>query len=127
MTCQNITSNQFEALINENQLVFIDFWAAWCAPCKQFSHVYEKVSDQFPSIVFAKVNIEEQLELAELFEVRSIPHLMIFKEGIVIYSDAGNMSESTLKELAQQTIDIDVSKIKVQLEEDKKKGGSDSF
>jgi len=119
MSSQTVTSEQFEALINENELVFIDFWAEWCAPCKQFSKVYEQVSEQFPSILFAKINIEEHQELAEFFEIRSIPHLMVFKEGIVIYSDAGSMPESTLKELAQQAIDADVSEIRVQLEQEK--------
>ena len=119
MTSQTVTSSAFESLINENDLVFIDFWAAWCAPCKQFSKVYELVSDQFPSITFAKVNIEEQQELADLFEIRSIPHLMVFKEGIVIYSDAGSMPESTLKELAQQALDADVTEIRAQIEQEK--------
>jgi thioredoxin 1 len=109
--------NEFEVLINDNELVFIDFWAAWCAPCKQFSKVYDQVSAQFPDIVFAKVNIEEQKELAELFEIRSIPHLMVFKKGIVIYSDAGSMPESALKELVQQALDADVSDIQSQLNE----------
>lgn len=120
MSCPAITSTQFESLIDDNELVFVDFWAAWCAPCKQFSQVYEQVSEQFPSIVFAKVNIEEQLDLAEIFEVRSIPHLMIFKKGIVIYSDAGSMSATRLKELAQQAIDVDVGKIREQLDQDGK-------
>lgn len=120
MPSQTLTSAAFETLINENELVFIDFWAAWCAPCKQFSKVYEQVSDHFPGIVFAKVNIEEQQDLADFFEIRSIPHLMVFKDGIVIYSDAGSMPESTLKELAQQALDADVSEIRAQLEQDKK-------
>ena len=81
MSCQNLTSDQFEAVIKENEMVFIDFWAAWCAPCKQFSKIYDLVADQFPTIKFVKVNIEEQKDLADLFEIRSIPHLMIFKDG----------------------------------------------
>lgn len=120
MPSKTLTSAEFESLINENELVFIDFWAEWCAPCKQFSKVYEQVADQFPGIVFAKVNIEEQQELADFFEIRSIPHLMVFKDSIVIYSDAGSMPESTLKELAQQALDADVSEIRSQLEQDKK-------
>ena len=116
MPSQNIISTQFESIINSHEVVFVDFWAAWCAPCKQFSRVYELVSEQFPSILFAKVNIEEQQELADFFEIRSIPHLMVFKDGIIIYSDAGNIAESTLKELAQQALDADVSAIRAQLD-----------
>lgn len=115
MSCQTITNDEFESLINENELVFIDFWAQWCAPCKQFSKTYELVADQFPAIKFVKINIEEQQELAEFFEIRSIPHLMVFKQGIVIYSDAGSMPESTLKELAQQAIAADVTEIRAQM------------
>lgn len=118
MPSQNVTNSQFESIINENQIVFVDFWAAWCAPCKQFSKAYEVVSEQFPSILFVKINIEEEQELAEFFEIRSIPHLMVFKEGIIIYSDAGNISESTLKELAKQALEADVSEIRAQLDSD---------
>lgn len=116
MPSQSITSTQFESIINNNGVAFVDFWAAWCAPCKQFSRVYEEVSEQFPSILFAKVNIEEEQELADFFEIRSIPHLMVFKDGIIIYSDAGNIAESTLKELAQQALEADVSAIRAQLD-----------
>ena len=116
MSIQSIAKADFEPLISDNELVFIDFWAAWCAPCKQFSKVYEAVSEQFPDIVFAKVNIEEEKELLDYFGILSIPYLMVFKRGIVIYSDAGSIPESTLKELARQALEVDVG---VLLEEDK--------
>lgn len=111
MPSQAITSEEFESVIQSNAIVFVDFWAAWCAPCKQFAVVYDRVSELYPGISFVKVNIEEQQELAEFFGIRSIPHLMVFKEGIVIYSNAGSMPESVLKELAQQALDVDVSEI----------------
>ena len=114
---KSVTTDQFEHLIHDNEIVFIDFWASWCAPCKQFAHVYERVAAQFDKIVFAKINIEEEDALAETFQVRSIPHLMVFKQGIVIYSEAGSMPESTLKELVQQAIDANVSEIRAQLEQ----------
>lgn len=115
---QSISNEQFESLIKDNDIVFIDFWASWCAPCKQFAHVYEKVAGLYEPIVFAKINIEEESALAETFQIRSIPHLMVFKQGIVIYSEAGSMPESTLKELAQQAMDADVSEIRAQLDVD---------
>jgi thioredoxin 1 len=111
-------SKQFDSIINANDLVFVDFWAQWCAPCKQFASVYERVAEQNPTIKFTKVNIEEESELAESFEIRSIPHLMIFKQGILIYSDAGSMPESTLKDLVEQALGIDVSEIRAKIDKD---------
>ena len=117
MSTQSVSSSQFESLIKDNDIVIIDFWASWCAPCKQFAHVYERVAELYQTIKFAKVNIEEEPELAETFQIRSIPHLMVFKQGIVIYSEAGSMPESTLKELVDQAIAADVSEIRAQLEQ----------
>ena len=115
---RSVNSSEFEALINENTIVFIDFWASWCAPCKQFANTYEKIASKYPEIVFAKINIEEEQELAETFHIRSIPHLMVFKQGIVIYSEAGSMPESMLTELVQQAITADVSDIRAQLDKE---------
>ncbi|MBN9230140.1 MAG: thiol reductase thioredoxin [Legionella sp. 40-6] len=118
MPSENISSKDFEALINDNEIIFVDFWADWCAPCKQFSVIYEQVADKYPSVKFVKVNIEAEQELADLFEIRSIPHLMVFKEGIVIYSNAGSMPASTLNELVEQALAADVTAIKAQFEQD---------
>ncbi len=114
---KSVTNKQFESLIRDNDIVFIDFWATWCAPCKQFAHVYEPVAALYPSIVFGKVNIEDEAELADMFQIQSIPHLMVFKQGIAIYSEAGSMPESTLKELVQQALTVDVSDIRRELDE----------
>lgn len=107
-----LTQKDFESVIQENKIVVIDFWAKWCAPCLQFAKTYEKVAADEIDVLFTKVNIEEESDLAEIFQVRSIPHLVIFKEEVAIYSEAGSMPESTLKELVQQARDADISEIK---------------
>jgi thioredoxin 1 len=117
---QAVTAEQFEAVIRDNEIVIIDFWAPWCAPCKHFAHVYDRVAAQYTTVFFAKVNTEHEHELANFFQIRSIPHLIVFKQGIVIYSEPGSMPESTLKELVQQALDADVSEIKMQLDKDEK-------
>ena len=109
------TSN-FEQVITEEPIVFVDFWATWCAPCTQFSAVYERVAAANKNILFAKVDVEKAPELGEMFEIRSVPHVMAFKEGIAIYSDSGSVPESVLKELVEQALNADVSAIKEQLD-----------
>ena len=112
-----LSIKQFEELINDNELVLIDFWAKWCAPCKQFATVYERIAEQNPTLKFAKVNIEEEAELAENLQIRSIPHLMIFKQGILIYSEAGSIPESMLKDLVEQAKKADVSEIRSKIDQ----------
>ena len=116
---ESVQQINFEDYITEHEIVIIDFWATWCAPCKNFSPVFSKVAKSYPNITFAKVDIEEEQDLAQAFEIRSVPHLMVFKKGIVIYSESGTMPESTLRELADQAISADVSAIVAQIDESK--------
>lgn len=114
----SISSEQFESILNDNDIVFVDFWAPWCAPCKQFAPIYERVAGFYPTILFTKINLEEEAAFSEVFQIRSIPHLMVFKKAVAIYSEAGTMPESTLKELAQQALNVDVSDILKQIKEE---------
>ena len=116
MTSLNVAGVEFQSLIDANEIVFVDFWADWCAPCKQFSQVYEQVVAQFPNIKFAKVNIETEQWLVDSFKIRSIPYLMVFKKGIVVYANAGSMPASTLMELIDHALVVDVSAIEEELQ-----------
>ena len=106
-----VSGEELLALTKQNKIVFVDFWATWCAPCRQFGVVFQQVAAQYPDVIFAKINLEEEQELAEAFHIQSIPHLMVFKQGVVIYSEAGSMPESVLNELVEQAIAADVSQI----------------
>lgn len=110
-----VSSRNFDLLV-DNEMVAIEFWAEWCSPCKAFSKTFTKVSEEFPQITFAKINIENDPSISSSFHVRSIPHLVIMKDQVVIYSDSGAVPESTLMELMHQAIDADVSDIKKKLE-----------
>lgn len=106
-----VSGEELLDLTKQNNIVFVDFWATWCAPCRQFGVVFQQVAAQYPDVIFAKINIEEEQELAEAFHIQSVPHLMVFKQGIVIYSEAGSMPESVLTELVGQALAADVSQI----------------
>lgn len=101
----------FNTLITDNELVFVDFWAPWCAPCKEFSKIFEHVASRYPGIQFAKINIDDHKELTLDYGIRSIPHLMVFKDGMVIYSDAGHMTEARLEEVARKALAFDIEDI----------------
>ncbi|MBT5231277.1 MAG: thioredoxin [Methylococcales bacterium] len=112
MAVIELTTDSFESTIKDNDFVIIDFWATWCGPCQNFAPIYKEVSERYPDIVFAKVDTEEEVELARHFQIRSIPTLMIFREQIIIYSQPGMLPESQFEELIQKAKDLDMKEVK---------------
>lgn len=109
MATQTLTAKNFEETITNNDLVFVDFWATWCGPCKAFGPVYEKASEANPDIVFGKVDIDQNQDLATAAEIQAVPTLMIAKKGQIIFKQAGALRASDLDEVIKQARALDVN------------------
>ncbi|OSM05171.1 putative thioredoxin [Magnetofaba australis IT-1] len=120
MATVELTKENFAETINNNDMVIVDFWATWCGPCKAFAPIYEKVSEQHPDVVFAKVNTDEERELAMEFQIRSIPTLMIFRENIIIFSQPGMLPEQAFAEIIGKAKDVDMEEVKKEVAEQQK-------
>lgn len=103
-----LTKGNFDKVIDENEIVIIDFWANWCQPCLSFADTYSRVAADFPGLCFSKVNVEEETELANDFGVRSIPTLIVIKSRVVIFSESGTMPEDIFRDLIEQAIQCEV-------------------
>lgn len=115
MATLELIANNFQPTINDNANVIIDFWAPWCAPCRGFAPTFEAASEKRPEIVFAKVNTEEQQEIAAAFNIRSIPTLMIFRDQIIIYSEAGALPAPAFDQLIEQAMALDMDKVRADI------------
>ena len=116
MTVIELTKENFEETITNNDIVFIDFWAPWCGPCKSFAPIYEEIADKNDGVVFAKVNTEDEQELGAHFQIRSIPTLMIFREQIVLYSEAGMLPGPALQDIVDKVKELDMEQVKKDIE-----------
>jgi thioredoxin len=111
MATMELTKDNFEATINGNPMVIVDFWAPWCGPCRGFAPVFEKASEAHPDVVFAKVNSDEQQELAGAFNIRSIPTLMVFREKVILFQQAGALHGQALDQVLTQAKALDMAKV----------------
>ncbi|MGD8483552.1 MAG: thioredoxin [Thioalkalispiraceae bacterium] len=121
MATVDLTKENFVDTVNNNDFVIIDFWAPWCGPCQSFAPVYTEMSEKYPDIVFAKVNTEEQQELAGQFNVRSIPTLAIFREQVILYMEAGALPASGLEEIIQKAGELDMDEVRKTIAEEEQK------
>ena len=115
MATVELTEETLEKTVVENDIVIIDFWAPWCGPCKSFGPIYEEVSEKHPDIVFAKVNTEDEQAIAAHFQIRSIPTLMIFREQVVLFSEAGMLPAAGLEQVIEQIKELDMEKVKSEI------------
>ena len=111
MATTQMTEQNFEGIVASNDIVLIDFWAAWCGPCRSFAPTYEKVAEKHPDIVFAKVDTEAEQGLAASFNIMSIPTLMIMRENVVLFSQAGALPESALDDLIEKVRELDMQEV----------------
>lgn len=122
MAVVELTKENFEATVTGNDFVIVDYWAPWCGPCRSFAPTYEKVSEEFPNVVFAKVNTEDEQEIAGQFGIRSIPTLMIFRDQVIIYSEAGALPEASFRELVTKASELDMDEVRKQIAEGQQEG-----
>ena len=117
MSTVTLTIDSFESTITANDIVLVDFWAAWCGPCRMFAPVFEKAAEANPDIVFGKVDTEAEQELAAQAGITSIPTLMIFKEGVLVFAQPGALPAPALEDLIGQARGLDMDEVRKQIAE----------
>ena len=119
MATVELTKENFEKTVSENPMVIVDFWAPWCGPCRGFAPVFEKASETHQDVVFAKVNTDEQQELAGAFDIRSIPTLMVFREKVILFQQPGALPGAALEQVITQAKAVDMAKVHAEVNSQK--------
>ena len=123
MATIELTKDNFEHTVTQNDMVIIDFWAEWCGPCKGFAPVFEAASEKHDDIVFGKVNADEQQDLAAAFSIRSIPFVMLLRENVVLFAQAGALPAEGLESVIQQARALDMTQIHKEVAEQQASAG----
>ncbi|OBF49784.1 thioredoxin [Mycolicibacterium monacense] len=116
MTTRDLTADQFNETITDNEIVLVDFWASWCGPCRAFAPTFAASSEKHPDVVHAKVDTEAEQQLAAAADIRSIPTLMAFKKGKLVFNQAGALPPAALEDLVQQVKEFDIDAAMAQQE-----------
>ncbi|MCK5800450.1 MAG: thiol reductase thioredoxin [Deltaproteobacteria bacterium] len=115
MATTEITGENFDELVQNNEIVIVDYWAEWCAPCKAFGPVFAAASEKYPDIVFGKCDVEANQDLAVRFEIRAIPTLQVYREQILIFSQPGMLPDAAFNELIGKIIELDMNEVREEI------------
>ncbi len=124
MAVVELTKENFEQVVTGNPMVIVDYWAPWCGPCRGFAPVFEKVAEANPDVVCAKVNTDDEQEIAAHFQIRSIPTLMVFKDQIIVFSQPGALPQGAFEEVVSKTKSLDMEMVRKQIAEQEAAEGS---
>ena len=123
MSVVQLTKDNFEQVVTSNPTVIVDFWAPWCGPCKGFAPVFDRVAEANPDVVFAKVNTDDEQEIAAHFQIRSIPTLMVFRDQIIVFSQPGALPQNALEQVVARAKSLDMNEVRAEIR--KHEGGQD--
>jgi thioredoxin 1 len=123
MAVLTLIKNNFDQTIETSEIVILDFWAPWCGPCRSFAPIFEKASDNHTDVVFAKINTEEEQELAAAFQIRSIPTIMLLRDQIMLYAEPGMLSAAQLEDMLSKVKELDMDKVRAEIQKEKEKIG----
>ena len=124
MAVVELTKENFEQVVTSNATVIVDYWAPWCGPCRGFAPVFEKVAEMHPDAVFAKVNTDEEQEIAAHFQIRSIPTLMVFRDQVIVFSQPGALPQGALEQVVSKAKALDMDEVRKQMAEEDRKTGT---